>query len=146
MLAKLSRFIRFGIISPGNGIVISLVIDGFSQLIFHTIGLKTQLRQIKTRENILSGVGRKVRFYATNEELPHQIFNEASVHSTTQDCSSNKTQIPKQNVFRSLTWRKQHLHQCLLSSDQRISSSPMEPPWRHSEPAPTHPNTVVCSD
>ena len=100
----------------------------------------------RSRENIMSGAGRKVRFYATNEELPRQIFNEVSVHSTTQDCSSNKIQIPKQNVFRSLTWRKQHLHQCLLSSDQRISSSPMEPPWRHSEPAPTHPNTVVCSD
>ena len=48
MLAKLSRFIRFGIIPHGNGIVISLVIDGFSQLISHTIGLKTQLGQTKT--------------------------------------------------------------------------------------------------
>ena len=48
MLAKLSRFIRFGIISTGNGIAISLVIDGFSQLISHTIDLKTQLRQTKT--------------------------------------------------------------------------------------------------
>ena len=52
MLAKLSRFIKFGIISPGNGIVISLVIDGFSQLISHTIGLKNQLRQIKTNANL----------------------------------------------------------------------------------------------
>ena len=52
MLAKLSRFIKFGIISPGNGIVISLVIDGFSQLISHTFGLKTQLRQTKTNANL----------------------------------------------------------------------------------------------
>ena len=49
----------------------------------------------------MSGAGRKVRFYATNEELPRQIFNEASVYSITQDCSSNKTKSTKQNVFRS---------------------------------------------
>ena len=52
MSAKLSRFIRFGIISTSNGIAISLVIDGFSQLISHTIGLKTQLRQTKTNANL----------------------------------------------------------------------------------------------
>ena len=55
----------------------------------------------KLRENVLSGTGRKVRFYATNKELPRQIFNEASVYYITQDCSSNKTKITKQNVFRS---------------------------------------------
>ena len=52
-------------------------------------------------ENGLSGAGRKEAIYATNEELPRQLFNEASVHSITQDCSSNKTKITKQNVFRS---------------------------------------------
>ena len=42
----------------------------------------------------------KSEFYATNEGLPRQIFNEVSVHSITQDCSSNKTKITKQNMFR----------------------------------------------
>lgn len=53
MLAKLSRFIRFGIISYGNDILISLVIDGFSQLISHSIGLKTQLKETKTKANLI---------------------------------------------------------------------------------------------
>ena len=57
MSAKLSRFIRFGIISTGNGIAISLVIDGFSQLISHTTGLKTQLRQTKTNATLHVGKG-----------------------------------------------------------------------------------------
>ena len=54
-------------------------------------------------ENVLSGAGRKVRFYATNEELPRQIFNKASVYSITQDWSSNKTKNTKQNVFSTST-------------------------------------------
>ena len=98
----------------------------------------------RSRENIMSGAGRKVRFYATNEELPRQIFNEASVYSITQDCSSNKTKITKQNVFRSPYLEKTAPR--LLSSDQRSSSPPLEPPRRHFEPAPTHPNTAVCSN
>ena len=77
------------------------------------------------RENVLSGAGRKEAIYATNEELPHQLLNEASVHSITQDCSSNKTKITKQNVFKALTWRKQHQYQHRLSSDQRSSSLPL---------------------
>ena len=89
------------------------------------------------RENILSGAGRKVRFYTTNEELPHQIFKEASVHSITQDCSSNKTKITKQKKIAPvptppLLWPTELL---LL----------LEPWWRHSELASMHPNTAVCS-
>nr|POE91681.1 hypothetical protein CFP56_18631 [Quercus suber] len=45
----------------------------------------------------------------------------------------------------SLPWRKQHQHQRLLSSDQRSSSLPLEPPRHCSESAPTHPNTTVLS-
>ena len=50
--SKAIKIHKVWIISPGNGIVISLVIDGFSQLISHTIGLKTQLRQTKTNANL----------------------------------------------------------------------------------------------
>ena len=52
------------------------------------------------RENVLSGAGRKGVTYATNQELPRQLNNEASVHSITQDCSSNKTKITKHVLFR----------------------------------------------
>ena len=59
------------------------------------------------RENILSGAGRKGAIYATNQELPCQIHIEASVHSITQDCSSNKTKITKHILFiRSLYLEK----------------------------------------
>ena len=68
--------------------------------------------------------------YATNQELPRQIFNEASVHSITQDCSSNKTKIIKHVLIRSPYLEKQHQHQRLLSSDQWSSSLSLEPP-RH---------------
>lgn len=61
MLAKLSRFIRFGIISYGNDILISLVIDGFSQLISHSIGLKTQLKKQKLKPTLYVGKGSKVK-------------------------------------------------------------------------------------
>ena len=52
----------------------------------------------------MSGAGRKEAIYATNQELPRHIYNETSVHSITQDCSSNKTKNhpTEQNVFRIL--------------------------------------------
>ena len=37
--------------------------------------------RINKRENVLSGAGKKEVIYATNQELPRHIFNEASVHS-----------------------------------------------------------------
>ena len=56
---------------------------------------------------------------------------------------------PKSPSSEALTWRKQHQHQhqCLLSSDQRSSSPPLQPPLlRRSKPEPMHPNVAVCSD
>ena len=54
----------------------------------------------RERENVLSETGRKGTIYATNQELPRQIHIEASVHSITQDCSSNKTKITIHVLFR----------------------------------------------
>ena len=70
------------------------------------------------RENVLSRAGRKGVIYAINQELPHHIFNENSVHSITQDCSSNKTKIIKHALFRSpyLKKQQQHRHQHNASS------------------------------
>ncbi|KAM3693953.1 hypothetical protein ACJW31_07G024200 [Castanea mollissima] len=56
--------------------------------------------QDKEGENVQSGAGRKGAIYATNQELPRQIHIEASVHSITQDCCSNKTKITKHVLFR----------------------------------------------
>ena len=97
-------------------------------------------------ESVLSRAGRKGVIYATNQELSHQIFNEASIHSITQDCSSNKIKIIKHVLFKSPYLEKWHQIQRLMSSDQRSSSLPLEPPRHRSELAPTYPNTVVCSD
>ncbi|KAL4642313.1 hypothetical protein ACB092_02G007000 [Castanea dentata] len=77
---------------------------------------------------------RSVRSWQKRAYLRHQSgaatsdTHEASVHSITQDCSSNKTK--KSNTFRSeeaLTWRKQRpvlTPPLLCSSDQRSSSPP----------------------
>ena len=35
------------------------------------------------REYLLSGAGKKWLVYATNQELPRQIFNEEALHSIT---------------------------------------------------------------
>ena len=48
----------------------------------------------------MSIADRKGAIYAINQELPRQIFNEASIHSITQDCSSNKAKITKRVIFR----------------------------------------------
>ena len=44
---------------------------------------------------LLSETGRKGLVYATNQELPHQTFNEEAIHSITQDYNSIKTKIIK---------------------------------------------------
>ena len=56
------------------------------------------------RENVLSRAGKKGAIYATNQELPRQIHIEASVHSITQDCSSNKTKILKHVLFKRIPY------------------------------------------
>ncbi|KAM3741758.1 hypothetical protein ACB098_07G021100 [Castanea mollissima] len=57
--------------------------------------------QDKEGENVQSGAGRrKGAICATNQELPRQIHIDASVHSITQDCCSNKTKITKHVPFK----------------------------------------------
>ena len=49
----------------------------------------------KNMRILLSETGRKGLVYATNQELPHQTFNEEAIHSITQDYNSIKTKIIK---------------------------------------------------
>ena len=59
----------------------------------------------------MSGASRKEAIYATNEELPRQLFNEASVHSITQVVAQLKPKSPNRTCSEALTWRKQHQYQ-----------------------------------
>ena len=69
-----ARFMKTHKVYPDSKMILNEINAPFSSQFSHIF-----------RENVLSGAGRKVRFYAINEELPCQIFNEASVHSITQD-------------------------------------------------------------
>ena len=70
--------------------------------------------------------------YATNQELPHQTFNEEAVYSVTQDYNSINTKIIK------------HVSDHKPSpgeTDHRSSTPPLEPPRRRFELAPMHPTS-----